>query len=178
MRSRTLLALFLLCCFSLAAQETRSTINGRVYDQMSAAVSGAVVVVIHVDTNSAAALTTNDTGYYEAPLLMPGNYRVSAEAPGFKTVVRQGIVLTVGQQLAIDLKLEIGAVSETVSVTAEAPVLDTSSIESGALIDNETLMGLPVMGNNPTLLVKLAPGVQTDGVNNYLGLHSISGGSA
>lgn len=168
----------LLLVLPLCAQETRSTINGRVYDQQSAAIGGAKVIVTNTDTNTVVRLTTNATGYYEAPLLLPGRYRVSAEATGFKTVVREGIVLQVNQQLAIDLKLDVGAVTETVQVTAEAPVLDTSSVEAGALIDNQELMDLPVLGNNPTLLAKLMPGVQADGVNNYLGLHSISGASA
>src|SRR5262249_26414812 len=70
------------------------------------------------------------------------------------------------------------AVSETVEVTAAAPILDTSPLEAGALIDNAQLMDMPVLGNNPTLLTKFMPGIQTDGVNNYLGLHSIAGGSA
>ena len=172
---------FISLCFLfsiLSAQETRSTINGRIYDPQSGAVGGAKVIVTHTDTNTVVRLTSNETGYYEAPLLMPGNYRISAEAPGFKNAVRDAITLQVGQQLAIDINLEVGSVSETVQVTAETPVLDTGSLEVGALIDNQELMDLPVLGNNPTLLTKLAPGVQSDGVNNYLGLHSIAGGSA
>ncbi len=173
-------ALLLLTCAlpPLMAQETRSTINGRVYDTLSATVAGAKVVVTNIDTNATVTLTTNETGFYEAQLLIPGNYRVSAEHTGFKTTRRDGLTLQVGQQLAIDIKLDVGAVSETVEVTADAPVIDTGAIEAGSLIDNQQLMDLPNMGNNPTLLVKLMPGVQTDGNNNYLGLHSIAGGSA
>jgi hypothetical protein len=171
--------LFLLAAMSLAvcAQETRSTINGRVYDAHAAAIAGAKVTVTNVETNSSATHTTNETGYYEAPLLIPGSYRVSATAAGFKTTVRDGIALQVSQTLAIDVTLDLGAVTETVQVTAEAPVLDTNPVEAGALIDNQQLMELPVLGNNPTLLTKLMAGIQTDGINNYLGLHSIAGGS-
>ena len=176
--SRYLLIIILLFHLSLTAQETRSTINGRVYDQSNAAVEGVKVVVADLDTNAFTTLVTNSTGYYEAPLLLPGKYKISAEAAGFKTAVRQGVVLSVGASISIDLKLDIGAVTESVQVTAEAPALDTSSIESGPLIDNQTLMDIPVLGNNPMLLTKLMPGIQTDGVNNYLGLHSIAGGSA
>jgi hypothetical protein len=178
MRFRPTLAFLTLSLLPMAAQETRSTLNGRVYDQLSAAIAGAKVTLTNVETNTAVKLTTNQTGYYEAPLLMPGNYQVSAEADGFKTAVRQGVVLSVGAQLAVDLHLELGAVTQTIDVSAEPLVLDTSSIEAGALIDNQSLMDLPVMGNNPILLAKLAPGMQTDGVNNYLGLHSIVGGSS
>ncbi len=163
---------------SAFAQETRSTISGRVYDQVAATIGGAKVQVIHIDTNAVVTLTTNATGYYEAPLLIPGNYTITAEAPGFKKEVRQGVTLQVGQQIAIDIKMALGLVTETVQVTAESPVLDTNSVESGSLIDNQSLMDLPVIGNNPTLLAKFAAGMQADGVNNYLGLHSIAGGSA
>ncbi len=174
----SLLAAGLCVLLPAAAQETRSTIHGNVFDPSSAPISGAKVALVHIDTNASVLLTTNETGYYEATLLPPGKYRVSASVEGFKTAVRQGIVLAVGGQLSIDLRLELGAVSDTVRVTAEAPVLDISSIESGSLIDNQQLMDLPVMGNNPTLLTKLMAGIQTDGVNNYLGLHSIAGGSS
>ena len=177
MRLHRVLACLCLLLAVASAQETRSTLNGRIYDPQAAAVGGARVVITHVDTNSVTRLTTNETGFYEAPLLMPGKYRISAEAAGFKTVIRENITLQVGQQLAIDIHLEVGAVAETMQVTAEPPVLDTSSVEAGSLIDNQELMDLPVMGNNPTLLTKLMAGVQTDGVNNYLGLHSIAGGS-
>ena len=178
MRILPFLVIFLSGLTMARGQETRSTIGGRVIDQMSATVGGAKVLITHVDTNSTVALTTNETGYYEAPLLIPGNYQVQVKAEGFKAMTRDGIELQVGQQLAIDIKLELGSMTETVQVTAEAPVLDTNSVEAGALIDNQQLMDLPVMGNNPTLLAKLMPGMQADGVNNYLGLHSISGGSA
>jgi hypothetical protein len=146
------LAVLCLLLAVASAQETRSTLNGRVYDPQAAAVGGAKVTITHVDTNSVTRLSTNETGFYEAPLLMPGKYRVSAEAAGFKTVIRENITLQVGQQLAIDIHLEVGAVAETIQVTAEPPVLDTSSVEAGSLIDNQELMDLPVIGNNPMLL--------------------------
>jgi hypothetical protein len=159
-------------------QETRSAIDGHVYDQLAAVVDGAQVLVTNLDTNTTVTLTTNHSGYYEAPLMLPGNYKISAAAEGFKMAVRTGVVLSIGGRLSIDLKLDMGSVSEKVTVTGETSLLDPASIEEGSLIDNRALMELPVMGNNPTLLAKLLPGMQTDGVNNYLGLHSIAGGSA
>lgn len=173
-----LLWLFAFTACLVSGQETRSTLNGQAYDQSRAAVAGATVRVINLDTGTSITLHTNETGYYEATLLLPGRYRVTGAADGFKSVVRNGITLDVGASVAIDLQFELGAVSETVQVTAEAPILDVSSVEPGALITNRDLMDLPVMGNNPTLLAKLVPGMQTDGVNNYLGLHSIIGGSS
>src|SRR5947209_7050353 len=129
-------ALYLLSNF-LPAQETRSTISGHVYDQQSAHIVGAKVTVMNTDTGSVTQLVTNDTGFFEAPLLVPGQYKVSATAPGFKTSLRDNIVLQISQTLSVDLKLDIGTVNETIEVTAAAPVLDSNALESGALIDNE-----------------------------------------
>ncbi len=159
------------------AQETRSMIYGRVLDPQGSAVPAAAVVVTNTDTNTTTKLTTNETGYYEASLLLPGSYQVTAEASGFKRALRSGMTLPVSTRMEINLTLELGAVSETVSVTAEAPILDTSTVSSGRVMDNRTLMDLPVLGNSAILLVKLTPGIQVPGTNNYLGLHSNQGGS-
>jgi acylphosphatase len=159
------------------AQETRSMLFGRVLDPQGAAVSGAAVVIRNVETGVSIQLRSNETGYYEGSLLLPGSYEITAEAAGFKKLVRRGIVLPVSSRLEIPLHLEVGGLTETISVTAEAPLLETNAVSSGRVIDNKSLMELPVMGNSAVLLVKLAPGVQSGGVNNYLALHSNVGGS-
>ncbi len=150
---------------------------GRVLDPQGATVVGAAVVVRNTDTGLAIALRTNDQGYYEANLLMPGTYELTAEMAGFKRLLRQGITLPVSSRIEVNLMLEIGGVSETISVTAEAPLLETNAVSTGRVLDNKTVMELPVMGNSAMLLVKLTPGVQYGGVNNYLALHSNAGGS-
>jgi hypothetical protein len=164
-------------CLPLFAQETRGVIHGRVLDPSQTPVTNATVVVLNSDTNAAMRLGTNTTGYYEASFLLPGNYQLSAEYQGFKKSVRGGIFLSVGARLEIDLLLELGANNQTVSVTAEAPILDTSTASSGRLMDNRSVMDLPVIGNNTMILVKMTPGIQTSGVNDYLGPHSNSGAS-
>jgi hypothetical protein len=161
----------------VSAQETRSMLFGRVLDPQHSAVAGAVVTVRNTETNVKVSLTSNDTGYYEANLLLPGSYQVEAESPGFKHLVRSGITLPVSSRLEVNLTLELGTVSETVAVTAEAPLLETNAVSSGRVLDNKTVMELPLMGNSALLLVKLTPGIQTSGVNNYLALHSNVGGS-
>ncbi len=163
--------------FLLPAQETRGIIRGRVLDPSNVAVANATVIVLNTDTNTATRLATNETGYYEASFLLAGNYQLSAESAGFKKSVRDGIVLPVGTRLEIDLVLELGAMTQTVSVTAEAPMLDTSTVSSGRVMDNRNVMDLPVIGNNTMVLVKMTPGIQTSGVNDYLGPHSNSGAS-
>ena len=169
------LSSFFLC--SLSAQETRSMMFGRVLDPSGAAVVGAAVAVRNAETGVTNKLTTNDGGYYEGNLLMPGPYEITAEAQGFKKLVRKGVTLPVSSRLEVDLALQVGGTTETVNVTAEAPLLETNAVSSGRVIDNKSLMELPVMGNSAMLLVKLAPGIQTGGVNNYLALHSNAGGS-
>jgi hypothetical protein len=165
---RTTLALATLLLSSVAlAQETRGTIAGRVVDSQSAAVTGAKVAVTNVETNVVTELTTNMTGYYEASLLLPGTYRVAAEAAGFKQTLRQGLIVTVGGRLDVNIVLEVGAMTESVTVTAESPILDTSSVTSGRLYDQRAVMDLPILGNNPLLLTKLAPGVSHNGINRF-----------
>src|SRR5690348_16921393 len=104
-RSLLLLAALLLAALLLAAtaaaQETRGTIHGRVLDPSHAAVAGASVVVENTDTSIATKLSTNSTGYYEASLLLPGNYRVTAESRGFKKTVRDGLELRLSSTLDV-----------------------------------------------------------------------------
>ena len=80
----------------MSAQETRSVIFGRVLDPQASAVVGATVTVTNTDTNTSTTLTTNETGYYEANLLLPGAYHVSGEMPGFRKSIRSGVILPVG----------------------------------------------------------------------------------
>ncbi|MGH9674825.1 MAG: carboxypeptidase-like regulatory domain-containing protein, partial [Bryobacteraceae bacterium] len=152
-------------------------IFGRVLDPQSAAVAGANLTVRNVDTGVALRYTTNTSGYYEANLLLPGNYEITVEMTGFKKLVRMGITLPVASRLDVPLLLEVGGVTETISVTAEAPLLETNAVSQGRVMENKSVMELPIMGNSAILLVKLAPGIQTGGVNNYLALHSNVGGS-
>jgi hypothetical protein len=173
-RTAALVFALVLC---MQAQETRSMLFGRVLDPQGAAVAGATVVIRNADTGVGQTMKTNATGYYEGNLLIPGQYEITAEMSGFKKHVRKGVTLPVSSRLEIALHLEVGGMTETVSVTAESPLLETNAVSTGRVIDNKSLMELPVMGNSALLLVKLAPGVHTGGVNNYLALHSNVGGS-
>lgn len=150
---------------------------GRVLDQQGATIPNATVTIRNVDTGVSLTYKTNATGYYEGNLLNPGAYEITAELQGFKKLIRRGIVLPVSSRIEVDLALEIGGLTESVSITGEAPLLETNAVSSGRVLDNKAVMELPVMGNSAMLLVKLTPGIQTGGVNNYLALHSNSGGS-
>ncbi len=168
-------AIFLLSSAAFA-QETHGYINGRVLDPAAAPIVGIPVTVTSTNTNAVTRVSTNATGYYEANLLPPGTYQVSAEAPGFKRIVRSGITLAVGAHLDIELTLEIGQVSESVSVTAEAPLLESGSGSSGRVIDSQVLSDVPVLNNMSLLLAEMTPGVQSAGVNSWVSYHSGGGG--
>jgi hypothetical protein len=170
----------LLTCLAagLNAQDTRGTISGTVTDPQAATVVGASVLVTNTATNVSTQLTTNASGYYEARLLMPGPYQVTVEAPGFKKIVRSGLVLRMSEQLRIDLQLEIGGVTDSVTITAESPILDTSTVTTGKALTTREIMDLPVMNNNLVLMARVAPGVVNQGTTQYLSMGMIGGSSA
>ncbi|MFN0103245.1 MAG: carboxypeptidase regulatory-like domain-containing protein [Bryobacteraceae bacterium] len=171
---KLLLALILAASIA-AAQETRGTIFGRVLDAQNAAVPSAAIVVTNVDTNVTVRLRTNDTGYYEANLLQAGNYQVSAEMQGFKKTVRSGVSLSISARAEIDLLLSVGETAETVSVTAEAPLLETSNISAGRVMENRSVLDLPTFNNSPLMLIKLVPGIQASANRRYNGVNAIGG---
>src|SRR5437763_6396493 len=140
------LAVLWLGCLSLplAAQEARGTLLGRVTDPTDALVAGANVRVQNVDTGIRLSSVTNHTGDYIFPLLVPGNYTIRVEHPGFKTYTRSGIAVRVNDQVAINVTLEVGQASQTVEVKAETPLLDTSSASMGQVVESRTINELPL----------------------------------
>ncbi len=151
----------------LAAQESRGAITGRVTDPQGAVVSNAQVTVTNTQTNETRRTVTNETGYYEVNFLEPSSYTIAVEAPGFKRLVRSGITVNVSARLEINLSLEIGAVAETVQVTAEAPLLETTTASGGRVLDQQQLINLPFSDLNPFALSALAPGMQWTGQPEY-----------
>src|SRR5688572_25657614 len=99
------------------------------------------------------------------------------ETAGFKRSVRSGLTLEIGERLQIDFQLDVGGTSESVTVSAEAPMLDTSTVSTGRAISHREVMDLPVLGNNITMLTRLAPGVQVPGTTQFLVQGQVGGGS-
>ncbi|MBX5496434.1 MAG: carboxypeptidase regulatory-like domain-containing protein, partial [Bryobacteraceae bacterium] len=159
------------------AQDTRGTISGTVTDAQSAVIAGATVVVTNTGTGVSTRLTTNSSGYYEAPLLLPGTYTITVEMEGFKRMVRSGINLALSERLQVNFQLEVGGTTESVTVTAEAPMLDTSSVSTGRAMTHRDIMDLPVLGNNVSMLARIAPGVQVPGTTQFLVQGQVGGGS-
>jgi hypothetical protein len=143
-------------------QESRGTISGRVTDPHDSGIPGVKVVVTNLATGVASSLVTNDKGAYTAPLLIPGSYSVAAEREGFKKASNV-VTLSVNDSLQVDLRLEIGSVSETVTVTESAPVLESSNASVGLVLGNKEMTDLPVAHGNPYQLIALAPGVTFEG---------------
>ncbi len=143
----------------LSAQDYRGQITGRVIDPTGAAVPGAAVTVKNAGTNAASHSKSDETGNYAVLYLAPGQYSVTVEASGFKKLVRQGIEVRVADQLSLDLALEVGAMQETVSVTADAQLLETATASAGQVIDQRRISDLPLSDGNPFVLHRLAPGV-------------------
>src|SRR5437899_278814 len=171
-----LIALLAASAAFLPAQETRGSIAGRITDPAAVPVADCPVIVANAETGAVFHATSNASGYYEVNLLNPGNYEVTVKTTGFKQVVRKGITLTVGTRLEVDIALEIGSVSETVAVIADAPLLETDSGSSGRVIDKHVLNDAPVLNNMSLLFAEFTPGVQTAGVNSWVSYHSGGGG--
>ena len=138
-------------------------IFGRVTDPQGAAVPAVDVLIVNVDTNALKKAVSNESGYFEMPLLDPGNYSVTVEKTGFRKFVRSGIELNVNSRASIDVTLQLGSVSEVVEVVEQAPLLETSSASAGRVVDNRQIMELPYSDLNPYVLAGLAPGMQWTG---------------
>jgi hypothetical protein len=168
--------LVLLSILPARAQETRGAIFGRVTDTQLSVIPGATVVVTNVDTNTTMTLTSNETGYYEANLLIAGNYRLTVEKPGFRKSIRSGIVLPISARLEINFPMQVGEVTETVAVTADAPLVDTSAAASaGRVMDTREVLDLPTFNNSPLMLIKLTPGIEASNNRRYNGVNALGG---
>ena len=143
----------------LAAQDNSGTILGTVRDTQDAIVPTALVTVTNVETGLTRSMHVTSSGQYSVPFLLPGLYSVSAEAPGFKRTTRDGLELRVSDQLPIDLRLSVGAVSESITVHASTPLLESASVNLGQVVDARQIVDLPLNGRDVVSLAGLAPGV-------------------
>ena len=148
----------LLLSVPLFSQSNYGRILGSVHDQSGGAVVGATVTITDVQRGIPRSLTTDEVGEYVAPNLLPSTYKVRVEVKGFKTFERQNILLEVGKDARIDIELQPGATSETITVTEQAPMLDTTSATVGGTLSNQTINDLPLNGRNFENLLALRPG--------------------
>jgi hypothetical protein len=141
------------------AQEFRGTLAGRVTDPSGLAVPNARITVTRTDTNSRSETVTSPDGGYTMPALSPGPYQVTAEAAGFKKYVRAGIDIGTNERVAVDIALQVGNSSESVTITAESPLLNTITASAGQVITTREVENLPMNGNTPLALARNALGV-------------------
>ena len=158
-RALSLCAVLLLAAIGCFAQESRGSITGKVVDPQNAVVPGAKVTVTNSATNVSNTVTANTTGYWEVNFLIPGEYSVTAESGGFKTMKRTGITLDTGDRLSLDLKMEIGESTTSVTVNADAPLLNTTTAASGRVLNNKDMAQLPYGNMNPFLLQAMSAGM-------------------
>ncbi len=145
------------------AQDARGTIFGKVTDPTGAVLPGAKVVVTNQLMGTKVTLTTNTEGMYLAPMLSPGTYSVEVTAQGFMKSVRPGIEVRIADRLDISCQLELGSTEQSVTITAEAPLLNSENASLGTVVDSKRVSSLPLSYGNPFLLIGLTAGVTFNG---------------
>jgi len=138
-------------------------IAGKITDPTGAVIAGAKVTATHADTNVRTAVASDATGEYRVLQITPGRYSLEADAPGFKTLRREGIVVQVQDRLTIDLMLSLGENRDVVEITADAPLLRTQDAQTGEVVTSTFLQNLPQLQRDPLQLLVIAGNVQGDG---------------
>jgi hypothetical protein len=167
------LVVFFLFTFAVSAQTDRGTITGTISDITDAVIPGASVVATNTQTTARYETISTETGNYTLTQMPSGIYELTVELPGFKKSVRQGITVLAATTLRIDVALEVGAATDEVTVTADAPLLRTESGELSHNVRSDTMNDLPVLAigaaagstglRNPTMVAALVPGTYTSG---------------
>src|SRR6266446_384729 len=144
-------------------QNVYGTITGVVTDSSSAAIANATVTLANKDTAEKRTIETDASGNYTFVNILPGRYKLEGEKTGFKKFAQEPIVVQIESGLRVDIALQVGAQSETVEVTSEAPLLQSETQSLGQVVEQRTVTELPLNGRNPLALVGLVPGVVPQG---------------
>lgn len=154
-------------------QNVYGTIAGTVTDSSGAAVADAKVTLTNMDTAESHSMQSDASGNYTFVNILPGKYKVEAEKSGFKKFVRQPILVQIESGLKVDITMQVGAQTETIEVSAEAPLLQPETNSLGQVVEQRDVTELPLNGRNPLALVELVPGVvpqgQPSGGNSSMG---------
>src|SRR5262245_60231123 len=169
----------------LSAQETRASLRGTVTDTSGSVVPAANITLTNSATGVALTATTNEAGLYRFLFLNPGKYKLVATITGFKTFERDNSTRTVNESATLPITLEVGAQTDRITISAEAPLVEAEKADRGMLIDNRKVVDLPINTRNPIMLAALSNGiVHTSGTtldqkpfsNSADGSWSINGG--
>jgi outer membrane receptor protein involved in Fe transport len=144
---------------ALAFAQATGSITGIVTDESGAVMPGVTVEATNVGTNQTRTAVTGADGFYSIPLVPPGQYSLKGTLQGFKTFLREGVTVAVESTARVDMKLTVGGLEETISVTADAPLVETSNATLGIVVDEKKVVELPLNGRNFTQLGTLLPGV-------------------
>jgi hypothetical protein len=159
------------------SQEVSAGITGRVSDPSGASITGASVTAKDLDRGTNWPTKTNDDGIYAFPRIPPGRYELKVEASGFKTYVNSDVALEVNQRARVDVPMQVGATTESISVTGEAPLLQTDTTQVGTAIASSTIDHTPLISRNPVALTLLTAGVTTpDPASFNSGMRTTGGG--
>lgn len=158
-----------------SAQEVRASITGIITDSSGAPVVGATITATNLAQNVSVSTQSNESGIYVTPYLVPGTYRVAAELQGFKRAVRDNVVLQTQDRARLDLTLEVGEMTQSVTVSADVSLLQTESATRSQVISTELINQIPTQGRNPFQIAWAAPGVIKTGGWRYLRSFDIAG---
>src|SRR3989442_11360063 len=177
--AKTLVCGFFLSAIAVA-QVTSGTISGTVSDPTGAVVPGATVSLKSVEKGISRTVHTDEGGRYRASELALGRYEVTAEAAGFHTVIRSGITLTVGREAVVDFTLQVGTITDKITVTGEAPLAQTANATVPALVDERAMRELPLNGRSLADFTSIQTGVGSELEVTGLGTQAVytGGGSA
>ena len=188
MNPRKAFSWLLVLCFATAsslflnAQGTGGRILGRVSDPTGAVLSGVQVKLVNEQTGVSQTTQTDKTGYYEFPTVPVGSYHLEYEQAGFKKAVKKGLTLLVNQVATMNMTMQVGGAQEVVEVTSEAPLVDTTSTQLGAVVNDRSMTQLPLNSRDTYQFLQLQPGVQSQMGNPLIygsdqsGAVSVNGG--
>lgn len=158
MRNR-LSVLFLVFSSWATSQEFRATLQGDVVDPSKSTIPAAEVILKNTQTGIERDTATDQSGHYIFQFVVPGTYSLSIKAPGFKTTIRDGIVLSLNDNIRLDIALELGAAAETVSVVSDVAVVQADTSSLGSVVNKQTIEHLPLKGHSSLYIYNLTPGV-------------------
>jgi Carboxypeptidase regulatory-like domain/TonB dependent receptor len=177
----TIVALIAFCGLALAQTAGTGTISGTLTDPQGALLPEATVLIHNVETGVDRQVASNGAGIYVAPFLQPGVYDVTVSKPGFAKMLRKDLRVDVGQTLTIDFRVAVQTTQETVTVTAENPLIDTEKTDVSQLITADQVANLPLAGRNWERFALSAPGATNDGGSglvSYRGISALYNGSS
>jgi hypothetical protein len=160
--------MFLLASLFSASGQSTANLLGTITDTSNAAIPGATITLRNVATGDVRTVSTDSSGNYQAPSLQPGQYTIEVAASGFQSKQAQGVVLNVGTTVSMNFTLGVATAQQVIKVTAQAPVVDTSGITVGQVVDQRTVQQAPLNGRHFVDLGMLIPGSVTAPANGFL----------